>query len=158
MALVRKAKKQDAKALAELHKGEGWCYDDEVVLNDYWDDAFDKESIIVAELDDRVVGTIELARAYKARFGFFAVIRRFVVHPQHRSKGIGRRLVNYALEEAAKMGCNVIELSVDPKNERPHRFYESLGFRDDRTEIIMVKELRHSSSQASQESAQRNSP
>jgi len=146
MVLVRKANKQDAKAVAQLHRGEGWCYDDEVVLNDYWDDAFDKESIIVAELESRVVGTIELARAYKARFGFFAVIRRFVVHPEHRGKGIGRALMNYALEEAMRMECNAIELSVDPANQRPHKFYESLGFRDDRTEIIMVKELKHNSS------------
>ncbi len=156
MAFVRKATKQDSKAIAELHKGEGWCYDDEVVLNDYWDDAFDKESIIVAELGSRVVGTIELARAYKARFGFFGVIRRFVVHPEYRGKGVGRRLVSYALEEASRIGCNAVELSVDPENERPHRFYESLGFRDDRTEIIMVKELRGQSAQASQESTQQS--
>ena len=121
------------------------------MLNDYWDDAFDKESIIVAELDAHVVGTIELARAYKARFGFFAVIRRFVVHPEYRSKGVGGRLFNYALEEASRMACNAIELSVDPENERPHRFYESLGFRDDRTEIIMVKDLRQQSAKTRQE-------
>ena len=158
MVLVRKAEKRDAKALAELHRGEGWCYDDEVVINDYWDDTFDKESIIVAELDGKIVGTIELARAYKACFGFFAVVRRFVVNPEHRSKGIGRSLMNYALEETAKMGCNVIELSVDPENERPHKFYESLGFKDDRTEIIMVKQLKRSAPGTDEKPVTRNSP
>ncbi len=142
MILIRKAERQDISAIAELHRGEGWCYDDEVVLNDYWDDAFDKESIIVAELDGHIIGTIELARAYKARFGFFAVMRRFVVHPEHRGRGIGRKLMNYALDEAVRLGCNAVELSVNPSKGRPHRFYESLGFTDDRVEVIMVKKLK----------------
>jgi len=138
---IRKARRSDIKALAELHRGEGWCYDDEVVLNDYWDDSFDKESILVAEVDGKVVGTLEVAKAYKARFGFFAVLRRFVVHPAYRGRGVGKALIQYALEEAKRMGCNALELSVDPENTRPHKFYESLGFRDDRTEVIMVKPL-----------------
>ena len=129
------------KTLAELHRGEDWCYDDEVVLNDYWDDSFDKESILVAEVDGRAVGTLEVAKAYKAKFGFFAVLRRFIVHPDFRGRGVGRALINYALEEARRLGCSAVELSVDPENMRPHKFYESLGFRDDRTEVIMVKLL-----------------
>lgn len=141
MMVVRKARRDDVKALAELHRGEGWCYDDEVLLNDYWDDAFDKESIIVAESDGRVVGTIELARAFKARFGPFGVIRRFVVHPEHRGRGIGRQLLEYVLSEAERIGCNALELSVDPRKETVHSFYQTLGFRDDRTETIMVKPL-----------------
>ena len=138
---IRKAERSDIKALAELHRGEGWCYDDEVVLNDYWDDSFDKESILIAEVDGKVVGTIEVAKAYKARFGFFAVLRRFVVRPDYRGRGVGRALMNYALEEAKRVGCNAVELSVDPSNTRPHKFYESLGFSDDRTEVVMVKPL-----------------
>lgn len=138
---IRKANREDFAALAQLHKGEGWCYDDAVVLKDYWDDSFDKESILVAEIDGQVVGTLEIAKAYKARFGFFAVLRRFVVNPEQRDKGIGRDLITYAIEEAKKMGCKAIELSVDPENLRPHKFYESLGFKDDRTEVIMVKTL-----------------
>jgi GNAT superfamily N-acetyltransferase len=140
MVLVRNAQEKDTGAVAALHKGEGWCYDEEVVLNDYWDDDFDKESIIVAEVDDKVVGTIELGRAHKARFGFFGVIRRFVVHPDYRERNIGRALMNYAIEEAKRIGCKAVELSVDPGNSRAHKYYLSLGFNDDRTEIIMVKE------------------
>jgi GNAT superfamily N-acetyltransferase len=45
------------------------------------------------------------------------------------------------VDEAKRIGCNAIELSVDPDNNRPHDFYKTLGFRDDRTEIIMVKML-----------------
>ena len=139
---IRRARRDDLGAVAELHRGEGWCYDDELVLRDYWDDCFDRESILVAETkEDGIVGTLEVAKAYKARFGHFAVIRRFVVHPDYRGKGIGRTLLQYATEEAKRMGCSAIELSVDPDNRRPHSYYESLGFKDDRTEIIMVKSL-----------------
>ncbi len=142
MIKIRKARKDDARSVANLHRGEGWCYDEEVILNDYWDDDFDKESIIVAEMDGQVVGTIELAKAYKARFGFFGVLRRFVVHPDRREKNIGRQLMDYAIEEARRTGCTVIELSIDPKNQRAHKYYSTLGFKDDRTETIMVKLLK----------------
>lgn len=141
MVLIRKARKDDAKSLARLHRGEGWCYDDEVIISDYWDDAFDKESIFVAEINGLVVGTIELVKAYKARFGYFGVIRRFVIDPEYRGVGIGKKLISYALTEAKKLGCNAVELSVDPQNDIAHKFYKSLDFRDDRTEIIMVKLL-----------------
>lgn len=136
---IRKAALNDAEAVARLHKGEGWCYDDAIIISDYWDDSFDKESILVAEVDGKIVGTLEISKAYKARFGFFAVVRRFVVEPGYRGRGVGRQLISFALEEAKRMGCNAIELSVDPENIRPHSFYETLGFHDDRTETIMVK-------------------
>ncbi|MCJ7633272.1 GNAT family N-acetyltransferase, partial [Candidatus Bathyarchaeota archaeon] len=109
---------------------------------DYWDDSFEKESILVAEVEGKIVGTLEISKVYKSRFGFFAVVRRFVVQPDQRGRGIGRKLFSYALEEAKRMDCTAIELSVDPENKRPHRFYESIGFKDDRTEIIMVKLLK----------------
>ena len=138
---IRRAAMNDAEDVARLHKGEGWCYDDAIVLNDYWDDSFDKESILVAEVNGKIVGTLEISKAYKARFGFFAVIRRFVVEPECRGRGVGRQLMSFALAEAKRMGCSAIELSVDPENTRPHHFYETLGFHDDRTETIMVKIL-----------------
>ena len=50
---IRKATIDDAEAVTRLHKGEGWCYDDPIVMNDYWDDSFDKESILVAEVDGK---------------------------------------------------------------------------------------------------------
>jgi GNAT superfamily N-acetyltransferase len=141
MVLIRKACRQDLRAVADLHGGEHWCYDDEVILNDYWDDSFEKDSIIVAEIDSKIVGTIELTKAYKARFGFFGVLRRFVVHPDYRGRGVGKALMQHALEETKKLGCNALELSVDPANEMAHKYYLSLGFCDDRTETIMVKTL-----------------
>ena len=143
---IRKATIDDAEAVTRLHKGEGWCYDDPIVMNDYWDDSFDKESILVAEVDRKTVGTLEISKAYKARFGFFAVLRRFVVDPEYRGKGVGRQLMSFALEEAKRMGCSAIELSVDPENIRPHDFYKTLGFHDDRTETIMVKILDYATS------------
>jgi GNAT superfamily N-acetyltransferase len=138
---IRKAAIGDVDAVSRLHKVEGWCYDDAIVLNDYWDDSFDKESILIAEVDEKIVGTLEISKAYKARFGFFAVLRRFVVDSEYRGRGVGRQLMSFALEEARRMGCSAIELSVDPENTRPHDFYKKLGFRDDRTETIMVKIL-----------------
>ncbi len=68
--IIRKAGKGDIVEVAQLHRGEGWCYDDEVLINDYWDDSFEKESILVAEVEGKIVGTLEISKVYKSRFGF----------------------------------------------------------------------------------------
>ena len=140
---LRRASRADARDLARLHQTEGWCYDDENVIHEYWDDAFDKESILVAESGGRVVGTLELAIAHKTRWGGrFGLIRRFVVHPKWRSKGVGRRLFAFAMREAKRLKLNAVELNVEGWNSRPFQYYRSRGFVEDRVEIIMVKRLR----------------
>ena len=43
-----------------------------------------------------------------------AVIHDLVVHESRRRKGLGRRLLKEALEEALSMGCKVSRLAVQP--------------------------------------------
>jgi len=95
----------------------------------------------VAEIDGRVAGKLELYMAWKSVYGKFGVIRRFVVHQDFRSQGVGRVLLDAATARAREAGCAFIELSVDVTNPIPHSFYHREGFREDRVEVMMRKPL-----------------
>ncbi|MFM7330558.1 MAG: N-acetyltransferase family protein [Brachymonas sp.] len=57
-----------------------------------------------------------------------AVVEDVVVHPQHRSQGIGRQMMEHARAMAREAGCYKLALSSNQKRTRAHAFYESLGF------------------------------
>ncbi|REE85192.1 ribosomal protein S18 acetylase RimI-like enzyme [Paenibacillus taihuensis] len=51
-----------------------------------------------------------------------------VVHPQHRNKQIGTKLLCKAEEHARLAGCRYATLFVDFSNPRAQRLYQRLGF------------------------------
>jgi ribosomal protein S18 acetylase RimI-like enzyme len=57
-----------------------------------------------------------------------AVVEDVVVHPQHRSQGIGRQMMEHARTLAREAGCYKLALSSNQQRTRAHAFYESLGF------------------------------
>jgi ribosomal protein S18 acetylase RimI-like enzyme len=71
---------------------------------------------------------------------------------RHHGLGLGRRLTEFALNEARNLNCSAIRLSVYASNKHAKRLYDALGFREiDREptvvagrpdiKIIMVKDL-----------------
>ena len=50
------------------------------------------------------------------------------VHPDHRKKGIGVRVVRKAVELAKKKGCYKLVLTARDSKPWLHRWYEKLGF------------------------------
>lgn len=59
---------------------------------------------------------------------FMAEIRRMYVKPDHRGKGIGRKLLNKAKEEAKGLGYRFLRLDTIPKMESAIHLYLSSGF------------------------------
>lgn len=57
-----------------------------------------------------------------------AMILKVAVHPRHRKKGIGRRLVQAVLDELAKMHVRAVDLHAHSSNTGAIRLYERLGF------------------------------
>jgi GNAT superfamily N-acetyltransferase len=45
-----------------------------------------------------------------------------------RAQGLGRRLFEFAIEEARLAGCGLVQLTTDRERPDAHRFYKSLGF------------------------------
>jgi GNAT superfamily N-acetyltransferase len=56
------------------------------------------------------------------------VIEAVVVAPDRQGEGIGRLMMERALDECFERGCYKTSLSANLKREPAHAFYESLGF------------------------------
>ncbi len=87
-------------------------------------------SLYVAEIVGKIVGTFELLimdnLAHKGQPS--GVVEDVVVDAEFQSKGIGRQMMEYAIEVCRENGCYKMTLSSNLKRERAHQFYETLGF------------------------------
>ena len=85
----------------------------------------------VAELDGRIVGTFMLSflRHLMRRGSLVAQIEAVHVDGPMRRKGIGEAMMRWAIEEARRRQCSVVQLTSNKKRKDAHRFYERLGFR-----------------------------
>lgn len=86
--------------------------------------------LIVAEADGRIVGTLQLTVLLGlSRHGMRrAQIEAVRVAGSERGRGLGRRLLGWAIEAAREQGCGLVQLTSDKRRGDAIRFYESLGF------------------------------
>ena len=88
------------------------------------------DTMIVAELDGRVVGCAQLTilngiSRQGARRGLIESVR---VASAMRGAGIGEALIRTLIERARAADCRLVQLTTDARRERAHAFYERLGF------------------------------
>ena len=82
--------------------------------------------VLVAE-DDRgeLVGICTVYQdLHSVRFGYRAWVEDLAVHPEHRSQGIGSKLLAAARDWARERGATHLELDSALTREDAHRFYE----------------------------------
>ena len=92
-----------------------------------------RSTVLVAEMDGRVVGTITYVPGpgpdAEGDDPDAAEIRMLAVDASARGRGIGRRLVEACLERARADGRRRIALHTREVMEHARRIYEALGFR-----------------------------
>ncbi|HEX4814414.1 MAG TPA: GNAT family N-acetyltransferase [Nonomuraea sp.] len=93
-------------------------------------DADPYDELIVAEHDGKVVGTMQLTYlAGLSRLGAERCqIEAVRVAAAARGRGLGRRMIRWAIGRARARGCAVVQLTSDKSRADAHRFYGSLGF------------------------------
>jgi GNAT superfamily N-acetyltransferase len=86
--------------------------------------------VIVVEHDGEIIGTLQLTFIPNLTYegGIRAQIEGVRVDDAYRSRQIGRRLFEWAIAEARRHGCHMVQLTADKTRPDAHRFYESLGF------------------------------
>lgn len=85
--------------------------------------------ILVAETDGQLVGYVMLQFQFVALHGTrLANVDQLFVVTEHRGQGIGRRLMEAALEAARILGCNGLQVQATPHNWAAHPVYMAFGF------------------------------
>jgi GNAT superfamily N-acetyltransferase len=86
--------------------------------------------IYVAKSNHKIVGTFSLLVMDKlshlgAKSG---IVDDVMVRPDWQGKGIGKKMMQFAMHRCKKSGCYKLMLSSNIKRELAHQFYEKLGF------------------------------
>lgn len=87
--------------------------------------------VLLAVEEGKVVGSFVLVilEMLGSRCAPEAIVEDVVVDRAARGKGIGRCMMAFAMEEAARNGCYKLVLSSNLERTGAHAFYNSLGFR-----------------------------
>jgi len=93
-------------------------------------DADPNQFLAVAELDGEVVGTLQLTfLPGLSRIGALrAQIEAVRVRSDQRGGGLGKVLLDWAVEQARQRDAVLVQLTTDASRTDAHRFYERLGF------------------------------
>src|SRR5262249_40442179 len=86
--------------------------------------------LIVACLDSEVTGVLQITftPGMTHEGGWRATIEGVRIDEKVRSAGLGRALIEHALQRASERGCRLVQLTTDKTRPDAKRFYEALGF------------------------------
>lgn len=89
-----------------------------------------RNAMLVAELDGVVVGMCQVIifRHLQSGGGLCAELESVHVDTTLRSRGVGRALLDAALDRARAAGCYRVQLTSNKRRTDAHRFYLTNGF------------------------------
>jgi GNAT superfamily N-acetyltransferase len=94
--------------------------------------------ILVAEQDGALVGLSFVTFAGTAGVPF-AIVEDLIVHPEMRSRGIGKAILDWIAQEARARDIGRLFLESGVRNERAHHFFEQEGFHI--VSVVMMRSL-----------------
>lgn len=86
--------------------------------------------LIVAELDNQIIGTLQITFITYLTYqgGKRASIEGVRTDQSIRGKGIGKIMLEWAIQKAKEEGCHVVQLTTDKRRPDALEFYKKLGF------------------------------
>jgi GNAT superfamily N-acetyltransferase len=93
-------------------------------------DADPAHLLVVAARAGAVVGTMQLSflPGLARRGALRAQIEAVRVAESQRGSGLGAAMLTWAIDEARRRGCALVQLTTDKTRTDAHRFYHRLGF------------------------------
>ncbi|MFI1937636.1 GNAT family N-acetyltransferase [Streptomyces purpureus] len=88
------------------------------------------QHLVVAVRDGRIVGTLQLTviAGLSLRGTTRGLIEGVRIHADERGGGLGTQLIEWAIDEARKQDCQLVQLTSNASRADARRFYERLGF------------------------------
>jgi GNAT superfamily N-acetyltransferase len=130
---VRAAEPGEEQAVLSLYE---WLFAPPGSKPSQWDDkraavamrqAIDSHdsAVLLADSDGELVGFCTgYMDMHSVRFGYRAWVEDLAVHPEHRSEGVGKALLDAAKAWARERGATHLELDSGDTRHDAHRFYE----------------------------------
>jgi GNAT superfamily N-acetyltransferase len=93
-------------------------------------DADPAQLLLVAGGAGQVLATMQLSflPGLARRGALRGQIEAVRVHADLRGGGLGRAMIAWAVDEARRRGCALVQLTSDKQRPEAHRFYAGLGF------------------------------
>ena len=137
--MIRQARESDLPALIAIFASDAVGGHGDTTDSDAYEhylkaftaiDLSPNERLFVAERGGEVVGTFQIMfnRTLTGRGGLSMVIEAVQTRADTRGKGIGAMMIDYAVSEARRRGCRLVQLTSNMARQDAHRFYERLGF------------------------------
>ncbi|MGB5203696.1 GNAT family N-acetyltransferase [Eudoraea sp.] len=138
--IIRRAQQKDLPAMVELIANDelGRLRENfKTPLPEQYLNAFDKinsdqnqELMVMSNDSGDIIGTLQLSFIQYLTYqgGIRAQIEAVRVHEDYRNKGIGKELIQWAIDRAKQKEAHVVQLTTDKKRDTAVKFYEKLGF------------------------------
>ena len=138
-SIIRQARRTDVPAIVALLADDpiaaGRETVDESLDAAYWRafdaiDADPRNALLVCVVSGVVVGTMQLTfiPGLSNQGAELALIEAVRVDSSLRGSGLGRQMIDWAMDEARRRGCRFVELFTHNSRVDAQRFYEGLGF------------------------------
>ncbi|GAB3846663.1 GNAT family N-acetyltransferase [Micromonospora andamanensis] len=89
-----------------------------------------RNQLVVAEAGSELLGCMQLT--YIPGLGRHGTERQLIesvrVRSDQRGRGLGRQMMTWAIDQARRRGCGLVQLTTDKSRHDAHRFYLGLGF------------------------------
>jgi ribosomal protein S18 acetylase RimI-like enzyme len=83
----------------------------------------------IARIEQRAVGYVVVTLGYSIEYGGRdGFIDDLYLVPQLRGRGLGKKILDFTLCQAARLGIGTLHLEVETDNEPATRLYRSSGF------------------------------
>ncbi len=90
-----------------------------------------QELMVVLNEDKEIVGTLQLSFLQYLTYqgGIRAQVEAVRIRKDQRGRGTGKKMLQWAIDQARKRKAHVIQLTTDKKRPEALHFYEGLGFK-----------------------------
>lgn len=90
----------------------------------------DRQRLVVVEKGGEVVGTLQLSFLPHVVLlgGERAQIEAVRIRSDQRDSGLGEAVFEWAIDQARRRGCHLVQLTTNADRKDAQRFYERLGF------------------------------
>jgi N-acetylglutamate synthase-like GNAT family acetyltransferase len=143
--IIRKAEKKDYASIMALYRQ--LQPDDPVVDESKGKPVFgsiiesESNSLIIAEINNSVVSScyLNIIPNLTRNVRPYAVIENVITDLNYRNRGIGKAIMQYAINQAWEAGCYKVMLLTGRKEESTLEFYRSCGLESSLKTAFIVK-------------------